>query len=188
MLGTALELFSAKGYHNVTMHEIAEKAEFAIGTLYKFFENKEDLYKAILLDLGDQFEDALLRAIEETDDELDKIRNYIRVKVETFGANLPIVRLFLAERKGASFNIKARLDDRLQERYLCVLKKLAAIFEEGLGKGRFQKKADPFHLALALDSSIDAFLLLWLKDPEQYPFPEDPNVFLNLFFDNLDHS
>ena len=33
MLNAAVELFSRKGYHHVTMHEIAQKAEFAIGTL-----------------------------------------------------------------------------------------------------------------------------------------------------------
>ncbi|MEN6472395.1 MAG: helix-turn-helix domain-containing protein, partial [Syntrophaceae bacterium] len=49
MLEAALGLFSDKGYHNVTMHEIAEKAEFAIGTLYKFFRNKEDLYRTLIL-------------------------------------------------------------------------------------------------------------------------------------------
>ena len=37
MLAAALDLFSEKGYHNVSMHEVAGKAEFAIGTLYKFF-------------------------------------------------------------------------------------------------------------------------------------------------------
>jgi len=37
MLAAALDLFSEKGYHNVSMHEISKRAEFAIGTLYKFF-------------------------------------------------------------------------------------------------------------------------------------------------------
>ena len=38
------------------MHEIAEKAEFAIATLYKFFQNKEDLYKALVLEQYDRCE------------------------------------------------------------------------------------------------------------------------------------
>ncbi|HAO20045.1 MAG TPA: TetR/AcrR family transcriptional regulator, partial [Desulfobacteraceae bacterium] len=33
MLDAALKLFSEKGFHNVSMHEIARNAEFAIGTL-----------------------------------------------------------------------------------------------------------------------------------------------------------
>jgi len=41
------------------MHEIAKEAEFAIGTLYKFFRNKEDLYKALIMQLSDRFHGAL---------------------------------------------------------------------------------------------------------------------------------
>ena len=109
MLAAALELFSLKGYHNVSMHEIAEKAEFAIGTLYKFFQNKEDLYKALVLKLCDEHEAAISRAIEGPDDEVERLRNYIRTKGDRFREKLPFVRLFLAERRGASFNIKAVL-------------------------------------------------------------------------------
>ena len=65
MLAAALDLFSEKGYHNVSMHQVAEKAEFAIGTLYKFFQNKEDLYKALVLGECDKFHDALVRAMEK---------------------------------------------------------------------------------------------------------------------------
>ncbi len=51
----ALKLFSEKGFHNVSMHEIAEKSEFAVGTLYKFFSNKEELYKALILEKAEKF-------------------------------------------------------------------------------------------------------------------------------------
>src|SRR3974390_857796 len=77
ILAAALDLFSQKGYHNVSMHEIAEKAEFAIGTLYKFFQNKEDLYKALVLKQCDEYEDAIRRTIEGPEDEVERLRNYI---------------------------------------------------------------------------------------------------------------
>ena len=48
LLAAALELFSEKGFHNVSMHEIARKAEYSVGTLYRFFKDKEDLYKALI--------------------------------------------------------------------------------------------------------------------------------------------
>ena len=52
-------------------------------------------------------------------------------------------------------------------------------------KKRFQRIADPFLLAVALDSIIDAFLLRWLESPEQYPYPEDPDVILDIFLKPL---
>lgn len=185
MLAAALDLFALKGYHNTSMHEIAEKAEFAIGTLYKFFENKEDLYKALVLEQCDQFEDAVTRSIAEPDDAVEKLRNFVRVKGERFRDNLPFVRLFLAERRGASFNIKAGLDDEMRRRHRAFLKKLAAVFEKGINIKRFKPIADPFHMAVALDSFLDAFLLLWLDEPERHPYPEDPDSVLNIFFKGL---
>ena len=185
MLAAALDLFSEKGYHNVSMHQIAEKAEFAIGTLYKFFQNKEDLYKALVLEQCDRFEDAITRAIEEPDDEVEKLRNYVRTKGEMVRGNLPFVRLFLAESRGASFNIKAGLDEEVRKRHYAFLERLASIFESGIKNKRFKKIADPYHLAVALDSVVNAFLLLWLDAPERHPYPEDPDTILDIFFRGL---
>jgi TetR/AcrR family transcriptional regulator len=185
MLAAAFDLFSQKGYHNVSMHEIAGKAEFAIGTLYKFFENKEDLYKALVLEQCDKFEDAVARAIEKPGDEVEKLRNYVRTKGERFRGNLPFVRLFLAESRGASFNIKAGLDEELRKRYYAFLERLALIFDSGIKNKRFKNITDPYHLAVALDSVVDAFLLLWLDAPERHPFPDDQDTILDIFFRGL---
>lgn len=185
MLAAALILFSEKGYHNVAMQEIAEKAEFAIGTLYKFFQNKEDLYKAMVLERCDQFEEALTRVLEGPEDEIEKLRSYVRVRGERFRSNLPFVRLFLAESKGASYNINAGLDEEIRKRYRNFLKKVAAVFDSGIRKQRFRDIAAPYHLAVALDNVIDAFLLLWLEAPDHHPYPEDPDTILDIFFKGL---
>ena len=185
MLATALDLFSQKGYHNVSMHEIAAKAEFAIGTLYKFFQNKEDLYKALVLEECDRFEDAIMRAIEQPEDEVEKLRNYVRTKTERFRRNLPFIRLFLAESRGVSFNIKAGLGEELRKRYYDFLEKIASIFDRGIKNQRFKKIASPYYLAVALDSVLYASLLLWLDAPDRHPYPENPDTILDIFFRGL---
>lgn len=185
MLAAALHLFSRKGYHSVSMHEIAEKAEFAIGTLYKFFQSKEDLYRALVLEQCNHFEARITRALESSDDEVEKLRTYIRAKSEWLREHLPFVRLFLAERRGASFNIKAGLDEELRNRHYAFMEKLASVFGSAIGKGHFRKVLDPFHLAVALDSVVDAFLLLWLDAPERYAYPEDPDAILSVFLTGL---
>jgi len=185
ILETALELFSEKGFHNVSMQEIAQKAEFAVGTMYKFFENKENLYKALVLDQSNKFYRALTEAIEGPGDEIEKIRNYIRTKGELFTVNIQMIRLYLAETCGASFNIKAGLDPEIRERYDHFLEILASVFDRGMEKKLFKKIADPYHLALALDSLANAFLFLWLESPDRCPYPQDPDVILNILFKGL---
>jgi TetR/AcrR family transcriptional regulator len=185
MLAAGLDLFSQKGYHNVSMHEVAEKAEFAIGTLYKFFQNKEELYRALVLEQCDKFEDALIQAIETPGDEIEKLRHYVRTRSARFRSNLPFVRLFLAESRGVSFNIKAGLNEELRKRYYNFLQRLASVFDRGIKNKRFKQIADPYYLAAALDSVIDASLLLWLDAPERHPYPEDPDTILDIFFRGL---
>ncbi len=185
ILATALDLFSQKGYHNVSMHEIAAKAEFAIGTLYKFFQNKEDLYKTLVLERCDDFAAGLCRAMEQSDDEVEKLRHYVRFRSDRFRNNLPFVRLFLAESRGIGFNLKAGLDDEVRKRYYDILERLASVFASGIDKKLFRKIADPYYLAVALDSVLDASLLLWLDAPERHPYPEDPDALLDIFFKGL---
>jgi len=185
MLAAALELFPEKGYHNVSMHEIAEKAEFAIGTLYKFFRNKEDLYKSLIVEQAERFHKALTKAIEEADNEIQKLRNYVKAKREVFAANISVIRLYFAETRGASFNIKAGLDKEIRKRYDRFMHALASVFESGIKRKLFRKIAEPYHLAIALDGICNAFLLLWLEAPEDHPFPENPDVILNFLFKGL---
>lgn len=188
ILNAALELFSQKGYHNVSMQEVAERAEFAIGTLYKFFKNKEDLYKALIMDQADRFHEAVTKAIAEPDDEVEKLRNYVRAKGEIFRANVSVVRLYFAETRGAGFNIRVGLEEKIKARYQKFIYSLSFIFKKGMRRKRFQRIADPYHLAIALDSLTNAFLYLWLEDPETYPYPEDPDVILNILFKGLLHK
>jgi TetR/AcrR family transcriptional regulator len=185
MLAAALDLFSQKGYHNVSMHEIAEKAEFAIGTLYKFFQNKEDLYKTMVLERCDDFEAALTGVLSQAEDEVEKLRHYVRFRGDRFRHNLPFVRLFLAESRGISYNLRAGVDDEVRRRYYDILKKLASVFASGITNRIFKQIADPFYLAAALDSAIDASLLLWHDAPEHFPYPENPDVILDIFFQGL---
>lgn len=48
ILDRATELFAQKGYHDVTMEEIASMVGVAKGTLYLYFPSKEELYWGIL--------------------------------------------------------------------------------------------------------------------------------------------
>ena len=185
VLEVALQLFSEKGYHNVSMHEIAREAEFAIGTLYKFFRNKEDLYNALILQLSDRFYAAITEVIASDAPEIEKLQTYVRVKGELFRNNLAAIRLYFEETRGARFKAMAGTEREIRKRHQSVLLSLAGIFERGMNRKRFRRIAAPFHLALALDSMANAFLFHWIEDPQRNPYPEDPGTILNILFKGL---
>jgi AcrR family transcriptional regulator len=47
ILQTAAKLFARKPFHEVLMDDVAEQAGIAKGTLYRHFENKDDLFGAL---------------------------------------------------------------------------------------------------------------------------------------------
>ncbi len=49
IVDAAERVFFSKGYDNATMDDVAETAELSKGTLYLYFDGKEDLYHAIVL-------------------------------------------------------------------------------------------------------------------------------------------
>jgi len=117
--------------------------------------------------------------------EIEKLRAYVRVKGELFRDNAAAIRLYFAETRGARFNVMAGLERDIRERRGNILLALASIFERGMHAKRFRRVATPFHLALALDSMATAFLLHWLEDPQDHPYPAEPDTILNILFNGL---
>lgn len=58
ILGAALTVFSGKGFHATNVSDVAAEAGVSQGTIYWFFESKEDLFQAALLsaftDIGEK--------------------------------------------------------------------------------------------------------------------------------------
>ena len=180
MLAAALELFSEKGFHNVSMHEIAKRAEFAIGTLYKFFKNKEDLYKALMMEKAEEHHQVLIGVLSEENDVLTVIEDYIAAKARLFADNLAALRLYFAETRGASFNIKAGLDQDIRKLYDKFIMRLASVLETGVRRKVF-REMDPYHMAVALEGLTNAFLFCQMEDPGQHPYEANIPVIRDMF-------
>ena len=180
ILSAALELFSLKGFHNVSVNEIAERSEFAVGTLYKFFKSKEDIYSSILMDSAEDAHRALTETLAQGSDEIDKLRNYVKTGVEIFKKNAPAIRLYLAETRGIGYTLKAGLDEDIHRKFEGVRQKLSAVFESGIRKKIFARIEEPYYLSVALEGMMHGFLFLWIEEPEEHPFPYDADRILSI--------
>ena len=48
ILGAARKVFARDGYFNATMSQIADVSEFGMGTIYKYFPNKQGLFSEVI--------------------------------------------------------------------------------------------------------------------------------------------
>ena len=183
ILQAALELFSQKGYHNVSMQEIARQAEFSVGTIYKFFKNKEHLYHEIATQIVMQFYASLSKVLQADGDEYAKIKNYLRTKCHLFTENISAIRLyFRVSGLKIHINTKKGLEAELDALYRQLLQELTGVFKSGIQKKVF-RSLDPYGLALALDSISDAFLFSWMEDSGKQNL--DTNLIEKIFFEQV---
>ncbi|MFZ1728816.1 MAG: TetR/AcrR family transcriptional regulator [Bacteroidota bacterium] len=55
IISAAREVFALRGFSSATLDEIAERAEFGKGTLYSYFQSKDELFETVLADIFDEF-------------------------------------------------------------------------------------------------------------------------------------
>jgi len=184
ILAAAQELFSRKGFDRTSMAEIAERAEFAVGTLYKFFKDKKALYRALILDTVQEFAQALTAALKTRGTEVERLERYIETKAELFVQHIPTARLYFAQTAGAKFVPTAGLDRDARAVYQGVLDALEAVFRTGMRKGLFLK-ADPRMLVLGLEGVSNAFLDELIERPDDFTAEVLADLTKTIFFGRI---
>lgn len=107
VLGAAIELFSKRGYHATTVKDIAGRAGVSTGLVYQYFGDKEDILFLALQTVLDTYKERIPRAIESTEDPLQRFRAAVHAYCRVIDANIAATVLVYRETKSLS---RARRD------------------------------------------------------------------------------
>lgn len=64
-LKATLELIAEQGFHGAPMSQIAQRANIGVGTIYRYFNGKEDLINALYIDMKTRMTRYILRGYSE---------------------------------------------------------------------------------------------------------------------------
>ncbi len=81
LIHAAIQMFAQKGFHETKMQDIADYAAVGKGTLYEYFETKEDLFLAVYDSWIDEYEADMLRQSERLLDPVFKASALIETTV-----------------------------------------------------------------------------------------------------------
>lgn len=62
LLAVARQVFAGSGFHDTSMNDVAHEAGVTKPVLYQHFASKRELYKAVLLDVGDRLQTDVIAA------------------------------------------------------------------------------------------------------------------------------
>ena len=138
IIEAAVRLFSTHGYHSVSMQQIAAEAEFATGTLYKFFPSKVALYREIMLGVVDDITSELRPVLAQDKDEKTMILEFLYARRAAFMKRIEYVKLYNMVGNGFGSSGDDVVDAVIAERRKEVDQKLHAYFVSGIEKGLFK--------------------------------------------------
>lgn len=154
ILSAARQLFADKGFHNASMQEIAAAAEFATGTLYNFFQSKEELFFELLLATVEEHLATVLPVLEAPGDEREKLSLFIRLHSRIVREQGAALRLFLLEGQGR-YLPGPRVEAKKKEIDERVIRPLSNVIAAGIQKGFFNE-IDPLIAAKCLAAALES--------------------------------
>ena len=152
ILAAALKLFSDRGFHDVSMQEIATEAEFATGTLYNFFPSKDALFDELLDGSAERITSELAAILGQPGTEVERLSRYFRSLPSQLEMHAPFIKLYVSEvgTRGA----KLAKDRDKEEVSAAMALKVQDLLESGIRKGYF-RPVDAEVAAIAITSTLE---------------------------------
>ena len=180
LLDAAEEVFGRKGFHDTTLKEVAELAEFSVGSVYSFFDSKDDLFRQIFLRRGAEFMPGMHAVLDDAGAEpVAQLHALIDFQVGFFRSHPHFGRLYLRYSNATMQSADREIDVAMRERYEEAMRLQAALVERGQRAARF-RTGDPEVLARLFSGLMAAYQAL---DPAVVS--DDPDAGERLALDEL---
>jgi TetR/AcrR family fatty acid metabolism transcriptional regulator len=158
ILDAALKTFVKRGYPETKVAEIAAGAGVAEGTLYNYFQSKEDLLLALFDEKWGEIIDAIKGRISRLDDPNDKLKAIFSTVVRMFKKNRQLAELFMIDVKQSSIFLTNYTISRIVE-FLDLIEK---ILEEGKRKGIYRRDLNTRVAKMVIFGAAQGILLSWV--------------------------
>lgn len=160
ILKAALAVFSERGFHGANVSDVAAAAGVSQGTIYWYFESKEDLLTAAVLSYFEEFGQDALACLEGSQSSAGKLRALGQCMAEMAGEAAGLFTLFLEYWASSARREQAgQLWAGILTEYKDVI---VAIIEEGVRRGEFRRvEAGPLVWAMmATYDGLAAYMML----------------------------
>ncbi len=157
ILTAAEALFSERGFHEVTMEAIAERAELSKGAVYLYFASKEELFFTLMRDRALSFLATLEAAMQEPGSFIDRLTCMVRHYFAFFEKHRPFIRLIHAEKS----RMDAQVADEFRREITDLFRRFVVFWERVMEMGKKEgvlRDVPAIHLVHCLAGMLDSFV------------------------------
>jgi AcrR family transcriptional regulator len=189
IIDAAQRVFFSQGYDQTTMDAVSEEAELSKGTLYLYFNTKEELYFAVMLRGLGILEELFTEAVRGQGTGLDQLKAIGRAYMKFFNDyHDHFVNLMFFEGK----HLQLEMDDRWGGEFAGLTRRIFSIMiraiQYGIEDGTIRKDLDPLKTSLLLWAQTSGVLQM-VKNKHEIihgQFDVEPGELIENHFDLLE--
>jgi TetR/AcrR family fatty acid metabolism transcriptional regulator len=181
ILRAATDVFARNGYFNAKVSEIAKTAGVADGTIYLYFDGKEDLLVTIFREHTRNYLQSLEREMATINRPEERLRVAIRHHLETLGRDRNLAIVAQVELRH-SLKFMSLLSQQEVADYLNMLRK---IVEHGQTEGTFRRNLHPQLVAKSVFGILDEMVTSWILSEKEYSLSDQAGQIAELVLTGL---
>ena len=158
ILDAAVRVFARKGFYHARVSEIAREAGVADGTIYLYFQNKDDILISLFEEGMNLVIGHVKTEIAQTDDPLEKIRCFARAHMSLLESRSELAEVIQVELRQSSKFMKEYRNEKFYE----FLDVISSIVKEGQAKGCIRADVQPGVVKRALFGALDEMGRYWV--------------------------
>ncbi len=164
ILEAALKTFARFGFHRTRISDIAGEAGVADGTVYIYFEKKEDILISLFQEMMSRFVEGLLQQLAECRNCNEKLAVLIRYHLNTLGDRPEQAKVTQIELRQIDQTINEGISQPLL-RYFRVIEEVIA---EGQKEGLYRQDLNIRTARKVIFGAIDEVVTCWAMSKKAY--------------------
>jgi TetR/AcrR family fatty acid metabolism transcriptional regulator len=181
ILSAAERVFVRAGFYETRMADVAREAGVGVGTLYNYFESKEEIFGAMLDAQHEQFWRGLTRSIEGDDDAMARLRHLVVTTFEHLEQHGALFAIFTERGGVGEFDVERIAGVSVARRYEQFLDLLERTIRAAVKSKQIRADIDARLLASVLSGSMNAATYSWLKRGRRGHLSSTADELLSLF-------
>ncbi|HLS20284.1 MAG TPA: TetR/AcrR family transcriptional regulator [Bacillota bacterium] len=164
IIEAALSVIAENGYHSSQVAKIAKEAGVADGTIYLYFENKEDILVSVFKEKMGQFTHRIQKQIERQSNASDKLHALIHTHFAQLSENYELAIVAQLELRQSNKDLRLKINQVLKQYFNII----DLIIKEGMADGLFRSDLQLPLVRQMIFGTLDETVTTWLMQERRY--------------------
>ncbi|MCK9505793.1 MAG: TetR/AcrR family transcriptional regulator [Porticoccaceae bacterium] len=173
----ARSVIAEKGHENISLAEIAQRAGVVEGTLYRFFENKQEMLVSVVADWYKEIIENVA-SVEDVQGTWNKLRAMVWRALKIIKDNPEVTRFILTKIRPESVYTNT-IFYKLNRRYSADISRLCA---QAIESGEFREDVSPILLRDMIFGCIEHSTWAYLRGSGDFPIDETADGIANVIY------